>query len=118
MGGAGNWKWKAGVFCQHAGSAAERSDETAPSSASPAGNNGDPVIESSAAGQPFLWFCAVVKVCVCRGTVVFSPDPQRTPRSTFVSHCAPFPHLTHTTHIYKVKDGHFGNYNMLLLVLC
>lgn len=56
---------KAGVFYQHAGGAAGRSDETDPSSASPAGSHTDPGIESSTAGQSFLLLWIVVKLCVC-----------------------------------------------------
>lgn len=76
MGQAGNRRRKAGVFYQRAAGGAERSDETDPSSASPAGSNRDPGNESSAAGLSFLLFCAVIKLCVCCFLTRSTEDPK------------------------------------------
>lgn len=58
-GGAGSRRQRGGVFYQRAGDGAERSDETDPSSASPAGNDTDPNSVSPAAADCSHSFCFV-----------------------------------------------------------
>lgn len=101
---AGNRRWKAGVFYQRAAGGAERSDETDPSSASPAGCNRGPGNEARG--------CSLISFALCShkiAPVVFSPDPQRILRSTFGPLCVLFPHLMGDNTV-----GHFGNYYALV----